>query len=288
MTTQILVEEMVDEQSSTSDGALVAVGPVALLAGVPGQPGLPADYLAQATQLVANIGGPEEALALVHEANSASGVVDIVRGGGLSLIRENHWYEPHDTFAEFCQHECKFTERKGEYLIRIYRLVAQSGVPLYQLQDVGLTNLRVLAAKVDPQHLAEWIPKAKELSGDGLKQALVEAQTGASHNVTKKMVIPVKVYPDEWKNMKIAIGQAKEDEDVKYDHQALEGICVAYMNDPAVAQAAKVATVKHACRRVLEKHEGDAAAAVTDVLGQVEEVFVGWKFHAEPPADGKG
>ncbi len=269
-------------------GVPALLNPMELVASVPDVGGGFAKNWAQAVELANNVGSQAQALELLRAAQDAGGCLDLLLGGLLSLIREKGWYAPNDTFAEFCAHVCGFRVRKAEYLIRNFEFVVEAGVPWQQLNDVGWTKLREIAARIEPENLPEWLSKAKTMTVFELKEALGAAKADPDQAVTKKMAIPVKVFPDELETIEAAIVQAKEDEDVKHDHQALEGICIAYMSSPAVAQAAKLATVKDACHRLLKKHEGDVGTAVADVLAQVGEVFAGWQFHAEPPVDGGG
>ena len=276
--------------SPAGDGKAVPapLNPVELVTSEPGEGGGFAEYWAEAVDLAKEVKSQVHALELLRAALDAVGCLELLLGGLLWRIRQEGWYAPHETFAEFCAHVCGFRVRKAQYLIRNYEFVVEAGVPWDQLDGVSWTKLREVAARVEPKDLVAWLPKAKDLTVEGLKQALVEAKADPGEVATKKMTIPFWVFPDEWKNMKIAIDQAKKAKDVKHDHQAIEGICIEYMGTPVSGEAAKLLTVKAACQRALLERDGAAEAAVEDVLAAMTEVFTGWTFQADPPADGEG
>jgi hypothetical protein len=119
----------------------------------------------------------------------------------LYVVYENDFYKEwgYKDFEEYCQKELNFSERKGRYLVSVWRYLVienQFGTKeLEMLKDVGWTKMRTLIRVINKENLADWIEQAKKLTADELnvktKQALLE-QLSEGEEVEGEIVKEVK------------------------------------------------------------------------------------------------
>lgn len=170
-------------------------------------------------------------------------------GGVLRLIRDNEWYEGHDSFGAFVQEKFGFAERKAKYLMEIYTELVTKHIPWDKVQHLGWTKLKDLARFLTVENVDEWVAKAEKLTVNEL-QALLKGSApegeGAPSTKTQDDAHKLKftLKADQVETVTSALNKAKAEGGTEYDNVALELICTGYLGGSSNLGTVESAPVK--------------------------------------------
>lgn len=175
-------------------------------------------------------------------------------GGILKRVKENSWFEGHDSFDAFVQNKYGFAPRKAAYLISIYDNLVTKQIPWEKVADLGWTKLKDLAPHLTPENVDEWVEKAKSLTVTELQLLLKSQQPSEEGEKTAKTTDEVvkmafKFKGDQAAIVTQALAKAKGELNTEYDTVALENICASYVGgNIAVASAPSIQAVLAAAK----------------------------------------
>ncbi len=199
-----------------------------------GQEVLPPHPLQAVVDRVEALATETAAMARLDELRQQEGVTDFELGGALLMIRKNHWYGKHATFADLCEREFGFVVRKAQYLIAIYAFLVDAKVPWQEVERLGWTKLRMLCGKIEPDALAGWVSKAEEMTVVQLREALKQTTQigggGATSSSVKTKTF--RLHQDQAETLSAALERAKEDGSTDVDTVALDYICIEFLSAP--------------------------------------------------------
>ena len=237
-----------------------------------------APYWGNISHTVENIKDQKEAHTLLEQVQFASGIVDYMRGGVLQRIKDECWHVPHKSFAEFCEQECGYGIRKAEYLIKIYNVIVEAEISHKELEGIGWSRLRELASRLEPDEIADWLPKAKKLTVKELQEAL-KSENDSNFIKSDITTIKLRVHEDQKETIEAALQKSKDLGETKYDSVALEYICLESLAGGSIKRT-NVPTLTTICEKTLADNQGDAGAALDKLCKGIEVVFSGWTVHA--------
>ena len=124
----------------------------------------------------------EEALTRISQLVDTHEVAYFKLGGVLSVINNNKFYDPYDSFDKWVENETAMKRAKARALIQIYDAIANSGITGAQVKHIGWTKLRVIARLLTKDNVLEWVEKASSHTRTELEK-LVKGQSSTSRAV---------------------------------------------------------------------------------------------------------
>jgi hypothetical protein len=194
-----------------------------------------------------------DARALIDRLNDEAAFSQFKLGGVLKLIRSNGWYDPHETFEEFCKEEHGILLRKAQRLMQIYEGIVEAKVPWAKVKHVEWTKLLVISPMLIPDNAEHWIKIAEEHKTLQLVEFVRNAKKGAveghkqldDQTVKTVTTMTFKLHEDQRATIEAAIEKAKQDANTQYDTAALEYICLDFMGSKPAPQLSVVDWMKH-------------------------------------------
>lgn len=211
-----------------------------------------------------------KALNLAQKLVEEQGSNDFKLGGVFLKIKEQGWYDGHESFEAFVSKVFGFATRKAYYLMDIYKSLTEHNISWDKVKDIGWTKLARLAPVLTSDNVDEWVAKAKASTVLELEAILkagttseegTTSVTGSSDVVTFKL----KAKKDQVDTYMNAIAKAKAEVATEHDAVGLETICAGYLGGTVSAAAGTSKTLK----------ELIAEAGWQAALEQFGEVFPG-------------
>lgn len=229
-----IVQHIKDEQVVVGGSALVPVSKLSNLKFVTKQPSAfePPDAVIE--DLVHEIENlkKKEALARVSKLEDTHEVTYFKMGGILSVINNNKWFDPYESFDEWVENKTAMKRAKARALIQNYDAVVNSGITGAQVKGISWTKLRVIARILTKDNVLDWVEKASLHTRKELKE-LVKGHlvaSGGSLPVNSKVTpMTFKPHEDQKATIDAAIEKAKAASGTDIDTVALEYVCLDYL-----------------------------------------------------------
>jgi phosphoribosylanthranilate isomerase len=244
------------------------------------------DLIVQVAHEIENL-DKEAALAQGRQIQSDTDFNLFKIGGILAVVRENAWYSEYETFQKYVEAEfstlSRSPYRKARYLMAIYNALVESGVKWEKVSSIGWTKLSVIAGKLTPENVDEWIKIATERTVIQLQQHIKELDAGEHSGddveppeKSDLTIFSIKVHADQKENIKQALEKSKQEFGTPFDAVALDHIVMGYMTG-SLGKAKKSPTFR-------ELMLANGPEAVLNIFG---EVFPNVNISAELPGEGQ-
>ena len=201
----------------------------------------------------------------------------IQMGGVLQRMRDEGWLAGCGFFEEMA--EVRFGIRKSTAydLMAIYRTLRQVNLTRKDMQELGLTKLRMLcrhapSEKFSTEEFSKRLENAKGMTTRKLADQLKKESPPNPANETKTLVF--KPHPDQYENIRNALDKIKDQGDTDHDTVALDYICMEYLGGPALPMAVHLRAIGLAeTLALLSEHDpkSDPEFIVVDYLKELGE-----------------
>lgn len=156
----------------------------------PQQEVLPPNKLDNIVDAVDDLATEKAALKRLRELRIAEVENDFELGGVLSRIKDEEWFDGHESFEELCKAEFGFRKSKGYQLVVMYRTLIEMGVAWDDVKIVGSAKLRLLctkaiAKKFDPVEFSTRVEIGKSMTFLEFQDALQGANPNGSKTKAK-------------------------------------------------------------------------------------------------------
>ena len=115
------------------------------------------------------LGSPEEAELMAIEIVGTDLEHRIVVGAFLFRVKEKELHEP-GTFADWVMDNLGMRLRHAEYYMKVSGFVLQANFPGEKLARLKWSHYRVLASRIEPSDLSEWLEPASEVTVPELEE----------------------------------------------------------------------------------------------------------------------
>jgi hypothetical protein len=185
-------------------------------------------------------------------------VRDKVTAGGKPLWKT--W--GFDTFDRYCEEELGFRERKGFYLLSVYKSTLEGPLTSKAVEKLGSTKALILAPLatkgiMTKDNSEEWVEKAKESTTDELRSMVklaTEESAKRAESGGKKQTAPeeiqifrVGLYKDQWDNLQVALKKAEALTGSDKIPWLLDCVCLGFNSE---AFSNKTEALDEICKRV--------------------------------------
>ena len=224
----------------------------------------------------------DEALARFDELEGHHDQTYFEIGGVLSVIRNNKFYEPHESFSDWRKAQTSMSHGKANALVQIYDGIANSDLKWKDVEGIGWTKLREIASVLTKENAQDWVKLAAENSKADLIK-LVKAQkagtTGSEGGaVGRTQTKTFKLHADQKEIVEQAISKAKEQSGTEFDTVALEYVCMDFMNSESLPKKLKYLTKEKLIAlfagALLGCDEQTAAAVWKEVFAAVKDHLI--------------
>ncbi|MCA1777756.1 MAG: hypothetical protein LC676_19765 [Loktanella sp.] len=172
-------------------------------------------------------------------------------GGVLAAIQANNWYEPYQSFKEFCEGKLGMHYRKASYWAAIYNDLVEANIKWSEVAGIGWTKLKEIVSVIDQDNVAAWVDTAKNQTTIQLIETVKAYKQGhsgqiGSHGGDVVSTKTFKLHADQKQTVEDALKKAKDEAGTTYDTAALEFICMDYMGSQKLAAKLKKIGTDHA------------------------------------------
>jgi len=190
-----------------------------------------------------------KALNLAQKLVDEQGANDFKLGGVFLKIKEQGWFDGHESFDAFVSKVFGFSTRKAFYLMEIYRALTEHNIPWAKVSALGWTKLSRIAGVLTTDNVDEWVKKASSLTVLELEATLkagvatddtTDSVTGTSDTVAFKL----KMKKDQIDTVMNAIAKAKAEVGTQFDAVGLETICAGYLGGTVSAASGGAKSLK--------------------------------------------
>ena len=150
---------------------------------------------------------------LVARDRVDSGYMDLSKLLHQAYYKEFYVEWGHEDFRSYCDAELGTDYRKAMYLVDIWDKVRKLNLPLKEVEAIGWSKMKEVAAVIDEKNAKEWLTKAKEMSARDLQEAvrLVRKSDGTlGDTVPKITTMSLKMSESEAGIILDAIEEAKK------------------------------------------------------------------------------
>jgi hypothetical protein len=189
------------------------------------------DPLSKATQVIENLGDEAAALGHLHNLLNEQVRNDFELGGVLLRMKEKEWFSGYNSFEEMWEQKFGFKKSKAYYLISIYKVLRDLGVPWNDVKTLGGSKLRLVCAAAvaknfDANAFSTCVEKAKLLT---VVQLETELKGMPGTQSSKPMHLTLKPDADQRETIEAAIAKAKAMSGTSSTTVAIENICIEYL-----------------------------------------------------------
>jgi len=225
---------------------------------------LAADKLSDVVQQVSKL-GRDDALTLARGLCEETGLTWFKLGGVFSVIRQNHWYEPYDSFRSYVEQEHGIKYRTASYWVEIYDHLVETNIPWDAVEVLGWTKISVMLSVLDGDNYQGWIEFAEDHTVHQIQEAVKNVEKdGQPQDLAQQVEVKTKTFklhPDQLETVDGALEKAKKDGNTDVASVALEYICLEYLGK---------GTKKSPAQGVRETME---SAGMDEVLKTFEEIW---------------
>lgn len=230
--------------------------------------------------VIESLSSEEDALGFLTSLTESRELSMFQMGGVLLRMKTNGWYgHGASDFYSFVRDNFGIEKRVAQHRMKVYSDLTALDIPVDAIKGIGWSKLRAASSILTEDNLTEVLSAIGDLPTKAAVEEFVadyagKTKTESEESDSPSMMFKVSIHKDQEATIRAAIEKAKSESKTQFDGQALEYVCLDFLNSGAKPTPTLVELLKQEKASI-----GDADAALKAAVSALSEVYpeVSWE-----------